>query len=199
MLEIDKAGKVSNPKIRDAISPHIEHGTMPVVQGIIVHQTDSSTAQSSLNSYANPQSNGAHFLIDKDGTIYQTASVYKSTWHVGRLRSRCLAEMTCAPAELKLAQKWDPRGENSREQAKKVPDRYPSNDDSIGIELVGRSSPGATDKSPRIFEAVTPEQNASLKWLVGELREALNVPLTEIYRHPVVSRKTPSEAETASW
>jgi N-acetyl-anhydromuramyl-L-alanine amidase AmpD len=198
MLEIDKEGVVSNPKILNSISPHIEHGAMPVVQGIIVHQTDASTAQSSLNSYASPKSNGAHFLIDKDGTIYQTASVYKSTWHVGKLRSRCLAETTCAPSELKLAQKWDPRGENKREQAKNVPDRYPSNHDSIGIEIVGRSHP-EKGSNKRVFEAVTPEQNASLKWLVGELQGALNVPLTEIYRHPVVSHKTESEAESASW
>lgn len=203
MLVIDQAGVVSNPKIRNAISPHIERGPMPVVQGIIVHQTNSPTATSTFNSYTNPTANGAHFLIDKDGTIYQTASVYKSTWHVGKLKSRCLAEMTCAPAELKLAQKWDPNGTHKREKVKNVPDRYPSNDDAIGIELVGMSypNPDKTDvkNEPVIYEAVTPEQNASLKWLVGELQESLSVPLTEIYRHPVVSHKTKSEAETASW
>lgn len=26
---------------------------------------------------------GTHFMIDKDGTIYQCASLYKTTWHVG--------------------------------------------------------------------------------------------------------------------
>lgn len=199
MLSIDDKGVISNPRIINSISPYIEHGPMPVVQGIIVHQTDSSTASSSLNSYSNPTANGAHFLIDKDGTIYQTASVYKSTWHVGKLRSRCLAEMTCEPAELKLAQKWDPNGTHRREKVKSVPNRFPSNDDSIGIELVGKAFPNPAKKPPKVYEAVTPEQNASLKWLVGELRDALNVPLTEIYRHPVVSHKTDSEAETASW
>jgi N-acetyl-anhydromuramyl-L-alanine amidase AmpD len=200
MLEIDKAGVVSNPRIRNSISPHIERGAMPVVQGIIVHQTDSATAQSSLNSYANPKSNGAHFLIDKDGTIYQTASVYKSTWHVGKLRSRCLAEMTCAPVELKLAQKWDPDGTHKREKAKSVPDRYPSNDDSIGIEIVGKSYPPADVKSAEnVYESLTQEQTESLKWLVNEIRETLKVPLTEIYRHPIVSYKNKTEAQSASW
>lgn len=200
MLEIDKAGVVSNSRILNAISPHIEHGEMPVVQGIIVHQTDSSTAQSSLSSYGNPKSNGAHFLIDKDGTIYQTASVYKSTWHVGKLRSRCLAEMTCSPAELKLAQKWDPQGTHKREKLKSVPDRYPSNDDSIGIEIVGRSYPPTDDKSgENVFESLTEEQTESLKWLVSEIRETLNVPLAETYRHPEVSYKNKTEAQSASW
>lgn len=198
MLSIDDKGVISDPKILNSISPHIEHAPMPVVQGIIVHQTNSPTAKSTLNGYVNPKANGAHFLIDKDGTIYQTASVTRKTYHVGRLRSRCLAEMTCEPAELKLAQKWNPKGENIREQAKNVPNRFPSNDDSIGIEIVGQAFP-EKGSNKLVYESVTPEQNQSLKWLIGELREALKVPLTEIFRHPVVSHKTDSEAETASW
>jgi N-acetyl-anhydromuramyl-L-alanine amidase AmpD len=163
MLIIDDKGVVSNPKIRNSVSSNIEHGPMPVVRGIIIHQTDSSTAQSSLNSYGKPKANGAHFLIDKDGTIYQTASVTRQTYHVGKLRSRCLAEMTCDPTEMKTARKWDVGGTHNREKVKNVPNRYPSNDDAIGIELVGMSFPGASEKDPRVFEIVTPEQNASLK------------------------------------
>lgn len=197
---IDAKGVVSHPRIRIAISPHIERGSMPVVRGIIVHQTDSATAQSSLNSYGNPKANGAHFLIDKDGTVYQTASVLKKTNHVGKLRSRCLAEMKCEAAELKLAQKWDPDGTHKREKAKNVPDRYPSNDDSIGIEIAGKSYPPTDGKSgENVYESLTPEQTESLKWLVSEIRETLNVPLTEIYRHPIVSYKNKTEAQSASW
>lgn len=196
---VDAKGVITHPRIHVAIYPGIERGEMPVVRGIIVHQTDSSTAQSSFNSYGNPKANGAHFLIDKDGTVYQTASVFKKTNHVGKLRSRCLAEMNCAPAEMRIARKWDAGGTHKRELAKVVPGRYPSNDDAIGIELVGKSFPGVSEKDPRVFEAVTTEQNQALKWLVGELRELMKVPLTEIYRHPIVSHKTPSEAQTASW
>lgn len=195
---IDAKGVVTHPRIHVAIYPGIERGEMPVVRGIIVHQTDSSTAQSSFNSYGNPKANGAHFLIDKDGTVYQTASVFKKANHVGKLRSRCLAEMNCAPAEMAIARKWNPVGTHEREKAKAVPDRYPSNDDAIGIEIVGKSFP---DKGSNklVYETVTPEQNVALKWLVDTLRESLGVPLTEIYRHPVVSHKTETEAETASW
>lgn len=200
MLSIDDMGVISDSRIINSISPYIEHGPMPVVQGIIVHQTDSSTASSSLNSYRNPKANGAHFLIDKDGTIYQTASVTRKTYHVGKLRSRCLAEMTCEPAELKLAQKWDPNGTYRREKAKNVPNRFPSNDDSIGIEIVGKSFPPTDGESgENVYESVTPEQNESLKWLVNEIRETLHVPLTEVFRHPVVSYKNKTEAQSASW
>lgn len=72
---------------------------MPVVHGVIVHQTDASTAASSLAAYK-IRAIGVHFLIDKDGTIYQTAAVTKRVSHVGKLRARCLAEHRCAPERL---------------------------------------------------------------------------------------------------
>jgi N-acetyl-anhydromuramyl-L-alanine amidase AmpD len=199
MLVIDDKGKVINPKIKDAISPLLEHGAMPKVKGIIVHQTDSSTAASTLAKYKQPKAEGAHFLIDKDGTIYQTASVLKRTYHVGRLRSRCLAEMKCSPSELKVAKKWSPAGTNEREQKKSVPDRYPSNDDGIGIEIVGKSFPLKENPNKKVYEDLTAAQQQSLKWLITELRATLNVPLTEIFRHPTVSHKTETEAASAQW
>ena len=51
MLSIDDKGVISDSRIINSISPYIEHGPMPVVQGIIVHQTDSSTASSSLSLF----------------------------------------------------------------------------------------------------------------------------------------------------
>lgn len=165
-----------------------------------MHQTDGPTAQSALNSYAEPQAKGTHFLIDKDGTIYQTASMFKQTVHVGPLKARCLAEMRCTPAELKALKKYNPRGEHNREKKKPVPDRYPANHDSIGIELVGQSFPlNETDSDKRTYEALTEEQSDSLQWLLLELRMTLGVPLTEIFRHPTVSRKNKTEAATATW
>src|SRR5690606_8060251 len=50
----------------------------PVVNGIVVHQTGGSTAQSTFNSYRN-STTGAHFLVEKDGKIYQTASLHKAS------------------------------------------------------------------------------------------------------------------------
>jgi N-acetyl-anhydromuramyl-L-alanine amidase AmpD len=57
----------------------IERGEMKIVRGIIVHHTGGSTAASSLESYKNPRANGAHFLIERDGTIYQTAPLGAAT------------------------------------------------------------------------------------------------------------------------
>lgn len=138
----------------------IEHAGLPVGRGIIVHQTGGATASSALDSDKKAGANGAHFLIDKDGT----SGMHKS------------------------------------EMAESVPDRYPGNGDGIGIELVGRTIADPKDKTKDpVYDTVTAAQNASLKWLVAQLTQLLGVPMTEVFRHPEVSRKTPSEAQSAVW
>ena len=199
MLYITRGGHVDAERIKVKIFSNIERGNMDQVNGIVVHQTYSPTASATFNSYSDPGANGAHFLIDKDGSIYQTASVYKRTNHVGKLRSRCLAEHTCRPADLKIVErlKNSPIPLHRHEQKKPFPERYPSNIDSIGIEIVGMAY-GPEDKD-KVYESVTDAQNASLKWLVKELANTWNISLQEVFRHPTVSRKTPTEASTAKW
>ena len=143
-LNIDDKGHVQHERVllktaagRETISPKIERKEMPKVNGLIIHQTQSPSVNSTLNIYAKDKANGAHFLIDKDGTIYQTASLKRKTNHVGPLRSRCAQEKSCSPEETKLNEKHNPTKENQRESKKPAGERFPSNSDSIGIELVG--------------------------------------------------------------
>ena len=201
MLVVDATGVVVNARVKRALSPSIERGAMKSIHGIIVHQTGGPTAQSTLDSYKRSSANGAHFLIDSDGTVYQTASLYKQTWHVGKLKARCVLEKRCTPVEVKELLRFNPTKENKRELAKNVPDRFPSNQDSIGIELVGEALPrgNSVPDQKRTYEPVTSTQNTSLQWLITELVFTLKVPMTEIFRHPDVSRKNPSEASTAKW
>jgi N-acetyl-anhydromuramyl-L-alanine amidase AmpD len=202
VLLIDADGMLITPEVKQSRKKTIERGVMKAVYGLIVHQTGGATAQSSLNSYKNPSANGAHFLIDLDGQIYQTASLYQQTWHVGKLKSRCVLEKRCSPVELKQLQKFSPASENKRELGKSVPDRFPSNQDSIGIELVGETITPAGAKAGeqnQVYRTVSKEQNTSLQWLVAKLTELLKIDRSEIFRHPDVSRKNPTEASTASW
>lgn len=132
---IDTDGMIVNERIRPARHHSIERGRMTTVHSIIVHQTGAPTAQSSLNSYQSSSANGAHFLIETDGTIHQTASLYKQTWHVGRLKTRCIAENRCTPVEIQALRQFNPAREHMRELRKRVPDRYPSNEDSLALSL----------------------------------------------------------------
>jgi N-acetyl-anhydromuramyl-L-alanine amidase AmpD len=82
-----------------------------------------------------------------------------------------------------------------------VPDRFPANEDSIGIELVGEALPHgrSVPDAKKVYEQLTDAQNDSLKWLVAELSMTLNISTTEVFEHPTVSRKNPTEASTAQW
>lgn len=208
MLVVDKFGIVDNPKVKQKRFLGIEKKDIAKISGvvringIVVHQTHTSTAQETFNSYQDGNA-GAHLLIDKDGTIYQTASIYKQTHHVGQMRSRCIAQHTCDPIETMKynKMKWrDQVNYGSVEARKKFPVRYPSNADSIGIEIVGKALPNKNPKVKKpIYEAVNKQQNEALQWLITELSATLSISVKEIYRHPDIAYKNESEAATAQW
>lgn len=196
-------GKLVSPKVVDKVTANIEKGALTTVSALIVHQTGGSNATSSLASYEAGKA-GAHFLIDKDGTIYQTARVNQKCWHVGNIRSRCYEMKTCDEEELKTiegilfkkGQAYSVRIKklSEHESQKSLPDRYPTNEDSIGIEIVG-----AFGAKAKAYETVTPAQNQSLAWLVGVLQSALGLAADHVYTHPEVSYKEKTEASTAKW
>ena len=199
MSTLDKNGMLISPKVILRRFPHIEHGPLNVVHGIIVHQTDSPSAQSTFSGYSKG-GNGAHFLIDKNGTIYQTASLKKRCYHVGRrIRSKCLeiSKTQCNDKNMAklMAYSWSKRvvAIDGYERQKNYPDRFPVNSDSIGIELVGKH---VDDKT---YTPVTPQQNMSLQWLIDELYTNFSLNKNDIYRHPTVSYKNPGEAAGAKW
>jgi len=207
MLYVNENGHIYADRIKIKIFNNIEHEKMDAVNGIVVHQTNASTASSTFHSYQNKGAAGAHFLIDRDGTIYQTASLFKVTWHVGRLQSRCYLTKKCEPADLQkvadLEKSWRNYDKvHQIEKVKNYPDRFPSNVDSIGIEIVGKAERQIDKKTGEpvfVYEDVNDRQNESLKWLIRELIGTLNVSTTEIYRHPEIGRKTLTEASTAKW
>ncbi len=211
-LQIDAVGMIQHPRVRGARAPTIERGALKDVKGIVVHQTDARTAAATFSSYARAGAHGAHFLIDKDGTIYQTASVFKVANHIGPIKPRCLAELTCSPKDFKGIRAG--ADTHKVEVQKQWPARYPTNQEAVGIEIVGRAELPAGFVPPKQYQNKTPEQlrgefgiyetptaaqNGSLKWLIDELIATLKVLPQEVFRHPVVSWKNPDEARRAVW
>ena len=211
-VQIDTDGMIIHARVRSARSQIIERGrrTVPIT-GIVVHQTDADTAASSLSSYTRPKANGAHFLIDTDGTIYQTAAIYQRTNHVGPLKARCLLTGRCIPA-------YGPKNSgvdtmHRIEMTKPPSGRYPSNMEAIGIEMVGRARLPADFKLPLnnkltsdelrgrygVYVTPTAAQNQSLSWLVKVLEESMQIAPSEVFRHPEASRKNTTEAQGANW
>lgn len=199
MSKLDNDGMLISSRVQLQRYSHIEHGALTAIHGIVIHQTDSSSARSTFNAYAGG-GNGAHFLIAKDGRIFQTASTKMRCYHVGRLiRSRCLElkGSACKDAALAKVQalSWAARikGIDQIERQKSRPDRFPVNSDSLGIELVGRHL------DSKQYEALTSLQLDSLQWLLDALYLHFSLDGSDVFRHPEVSYKHPGEAAAATW
>lgn len=184
----DLAGKgQSNP---------IEKGELTAVSAIVLHRTGGGSADGALSSFKSTAI-GSHFVVDKDGTIIQAASLGKVTYHVGKIRSRCQESNTCDEDELKalkeLREKHTGYGAyvaalHKHESAKVYPDRYPNNSDSLGIEVVSRY-----DDKTKTWEAPTAQQKAAIKELVDRLKVCFGLGQADIYEHDKISYKISGE------
>jgi len=99
---------------------------------------------------------------------------------------------------------------------KSVPLRFPSNEDSVGIEIVGlcnldpkwikpRITPDQISKltdAHGVYDTVTPAQNRALQQLISKIQTGLAMPdadKDQIYPHSQVSWKNTTEGTTAQW
>ena len=82
---------------------------------------------------------------------------------------------------------------NSHERTKSYPSRYPVNNDSIGIEIVGDHLKDET------YEDITPLQSAAFQWLLSELYKHFDLGARDVYRHPEISYKNPGAAKSVKW
>lgn len=174
-----------------------------------MHQTGDTARVPAINIiryWARTRGSGTHFIIDRNGTIYQTASIKSQCYHVGKLRPRCKLPASEDPARPSPAPScpypyYGPSMTSAQrdqisaaEAARSVPARFPANADSIGIEVVGAAPPPGTK-----YEIATDAQNLSLKWLVQSLIVTFKIDRREVWRHPVVSYKQAEEAKSCRW
>jgi N-acetyl-anhydromuramyl-L-alanine amidase AmpD len=131
MSAINEDGMLIDHRVINRRIFTIEHGLLIAAKAIVLHQTDSSTVQETLNAYV-AGGLGAHFLIDKNGQIYQTASLKKTCYHVGRLiNSKCFSidKNTCDSASIAktMAMSWREqiKALDAHERSKNYPERYP--------------------------------------------------------------------------
>jgi len=55
-----------------------------VVDTIVLHHTEIDTAQGVIDWFNNPKARvSSHFTVDRDGTIYQHVSCFRTAWHAG--------------------------------------------------------------------------------------------------------------------
>jgi N-acetyl-anhydromuramyl-L-alanine amidase AmpD len=168
----------------------LEKGTLKTIQGVVLHRTASSNSESALTSFKSGI--GTHFLVDKDGTIYQTADLRKITFHVGAIRSKCFEEGNCSETESAIIKSfgWNPGKVYSHEEKKSYPDRYPYYIDAVGIEVVG-----AYVLETKTWEKLTDKQIEAVSTLVNLLKMSYNMKFSDVYTHERISYKTEGEGQ----
>ena len=158
---------------------------------LMLHRTVTEGLGETFKTFRGPDRYGTHFTVDRAGQIIQVASLDQFTMHVGNMRARCREEGTCAAAELRAinAMGWAPSGISNRERSQKsYPDRYPTSYESVGIEVIASYDPVAAR-----WQRVTPEQLESVHVLVRLLQATYGLDDVDVYRHDIVSYKTPGE------
>jgi N-acetyl-anhydromuramyl-L-alanine amidase AmpD len=183
---VDDKGYVQNAKFVHKPIAALEKGAITGPKAVVLHRTDSNTLESALQSFQ--KGIGTHFIVDKDGTVTQTASLLKKTAHVGKIKSRCYEAGTCAADEKKKIKGWGwaPDKVYNHEKAKAYPDRYPMNEDSVGIEVVAKNNKGTWD-------AATAAQLASIAAILNILKDTYGIGEADIYEHDKISYKTAGE------
>ncbi|MGX3046036.1 DUF5675 family protein [Helicobacter sp. T3_23-1056] len=183
---------IGQPKINDLKNVAIINFT-----DITLHRTAADNIISTLHSYSKNNAVGTHFLIDTNGNIYQCASLKQYTWHIGELQSKCYNEKTCSKQDRKViydivVDKSITNNQrkvkiDSIEKNKPYSDRYPLNQESIGIEVVGDAKSG-------IYEPPNDLQKDATLNLVKILQNVFNISKNHIYAHGMTGAKNKTEA-----
>lgn len=67
------------------LSPNRSSRRGVVIDAIVLHDTGGKTAASTLSWFASPASQvSSHYLIDRDGTVYQCVPEEEKAWHAGQ-------------------------------------------------------------------------------------------------------------------
>jgi len=68
----------------DAPSPNYNSRPPLIIDCIVIHDTESDTAAAALSWFESPDSGvSAHYVIDRDGTVYRCVPDELRAWHAG--------------------------------------------------------------------------------------------------------------------
>ncbi|OCG46508.1 hypothetical protein A9G34_05035 [Gilliamella sp. Choc4-2] len=188
---INNEGFICNDSIIQYQVKKLERGNIIGPNAIVLHRTYSkgsaiNVIENTWKSPWNKDNIGAHFVIDKDGTIYQVVSLKKYANHVGVIRPRCELTRTC---DTNYRSKTY-REKYLSELKKDYPERYPYNQDSIGIEVVAW-----WDDKTKLWDDATPQQLESIRNLVIFLQKEFNLNDKDLYQHQCIAYKTSGEGK----
>lgn len=193
-MKVDKDGFFVSDKITKKHKAILEHGKLSSIKAIVLHRTNSSTVKNIIGN----SSEGTHFWVEKDGTIYQAASLNKKTWHVG---SGLYSKEKDETGKGDYENTWPHKKRGTAELKKSYPNRYPINSDSVGIEVAGlwtkTSGKETTGKYKGELKGkwdnLTQKQEKSIICLCQALKKQYALSNDDIYAHDEIKPKTKGE------
>jgi peptidoglycan/xylan/chitin deacetylase (PgdA/CDA1 family) len=190
-VSADTLAKISSPIIPRP-SCNFMRGNHP--RGIVLHATR-GTLQATLNQFQQPLATSAHYVIDRDGQIYQAVPESLGAYHASCGGSRSVCLPTCPLCEGTGGGFLEPYLQT------------------IGIELVNDGQLPHPETYPdlvyedylmafgyRYWEDFPPAQLQSLVLLVNDIRARYGIPLELVVGHYRINSKTdPGPALNISW
>lgn len=86
------------------LTGHSEPGTVAQRNTVVLHITGGSTMEGAFQTFAKsekPKRVSAHFIIDRDGTIYQLLSISETAWHASSANAHSVGvEHVAVPGKL---------------------------------------------------------------------------------------------------
>lgn len=158
---------INHPLITQNKIGNLERGSSSFIKaGVVLHRTVSSTGSSALNNFKTGV--GTHFLVDRDGTIYQTASLNKKTSHLreSQLLNSDLSNANTIGIEV------------------------------VGMPLDINGKPTLTSSEVASWEDITPGQASSVGFLVNSLIKTFKLNNNQIFNHEDIQPKTEGEGGT---
>lgn len=174
---------VNIPVDSTQISGNLEDEPLSQPKAIIIHRTNTADAQSVIRSYESGRTLGTEYLVDIDGTIIRTSKAGFSTSHVGKLRER-------SPRPGRTSSTY--RDIHAYElQNFEYPQRYPSNEETIGIEVAGEAV--ANPNGEMSYPKPNVLQISAVQRLVRYLLDLYDLTYDDVYSHEEVSYRTANE------
>lgn len=198
VIYVNSEGYIENAGVKRNDISELNQGKIEKINAIVLHRTNSSTKESALSSFKSGI--GTHFLIDKNGDIYQTAGLSTYVYQIGFIQARCENDKACTSMDKKILNKINAQKHKSYskifeeiheyEILKKYPIRYPYNGDAVGIEVVAKYH-----KNTKTWEASTNEQKKSVNKLVDILINIYELTNEDVYEHDKIGHKTAGEGK----
>ncbi len=172
------------PAIKSFIeSPNTSSRNGAGINMIVLHSTTAATVEGTINWFMDPKSQvSAHYIVDKNGDIYQMVSDDRSAWHAKAINSRSIGIEHVATATDRLT---DAQSIASAQLVRWLAAQYGIPAANVMGHRFAPCNEGTTDCPNHLFGDATAD--AVAEWVNANVADALGS--RELAKEPPIPRK----------